>query len=137
MEGDDQTPAARAVIALAPGGGRRYEMGDLTALFKADEDETGAGYSISEWILAPGQGGVGAHAHAANDEVFYVLEGRPELLVGDAWTGFETGAFIRVPAGVTHDFRNLTDRPARLLNVYVPGGFEREMPKIVAWFAQG
>ncbi len=34
-----------------------------------------------------------------------------------------------------HDYRNDTDEPVRLLNVYVPGGFEEEMPGIVAWFA--
>jgi hypothetical protein len=37
---------------------------------------------------------------------------------------------------VTHDFRNPTGRVARLLNLYIPGGFEREMPGIVAWFAK-
>lgn len=47
QDGGAQGPE-RSVIHLSPGGGRRYAMGRLTALFKADEDETGAGYSISE-----------------------------------------------------------------------------------------
>lgn len=136
MSADNSNTAPRGVIALPPGGGRRYEMGKLTALFKADEAETGAAYSVSEWILQPGQEGVGAHSHAANDEVFIVLEGTPELRVGDSWQSYETGAFLRIPAGVTHDFRNPTGRVARLLNFYIPGGFEREMPGIVAWFAK-
>lgn len=130
------TDKSREIIALPPGGGRRYEMGKLTALFKADEADTGAAYSISEWVLQPGQGGVGAHRHDSNDEIFFVLEGTPELLLGETWGTYETGAFLRIPKGVTHDFRNLTDRPARLLNVYLPGGFERDMPMIVDWFAQ-
>jgi mannose-6-phosphate isomerase-like protein (cupin superfamily) len=111
-------------------------MGKLTALFKADEAETRAAYSVSEWILQPGQGGVGAHKHDANDEIFVVLEGKPEILLGEAWGRFETGAFVRIPQGVMHDFRNPTDRPARLLNVFLPGGFERDMPMIVDWFAK-
>ena len=127
---------ANMVIELPPGGGRRYEMGKLTALFKADEDDTRATYSVSEWILQPGQEGVGAHCHEANDEVFFVLEGCPEILVGDKWKSFEMGAFIRIPAGVAHDFRNATMQPVRLLNFFIPGGFERDMPKIVEWFAQ-
>ncbi len=125
----------RAVILLPPGGGRHYAMGLLSAVFKADEADTGAGYSVSEWILMPGQPGVGAHSHEANDEVFVVLEGMPELFIDDDWHASPTGTFARIPAGVTHDFRNPTDRPARLLNVFIPGGFERDMPKIVAWFA--
>lgn len=127
---------ARKVIELPAGGGRCYDMGKLTALFKADKDETGGAYSVSEWILQPGQDGVGAHSHESNDEIFFVLEGSPEILVGEVWKTCDAGAFLRIPAGVTHDFRNMTGRPARLLNVFIPGGFERDMPKIVEWFAQ-
>lgn len=43
------------IITLPPGGGRRYEMGKLTALFKADEADTDAKYSVSEWVLEPGR----------------------------------------------------------------------------------
>jgi mannose-6-phosphate isomerase-like protein (cupin superfamily) len=75
----------RDLIALPPGGGRHYAMGKLSAVFKADEDETGNGYAISEWILEAGQQGVGAHKHEANVEIFYVLEGEPEILTGTNW----------------------------------------------------
>lgn len=134
-DGGDEA-ARKAVIALARDEGRRYEMGKLTALFKADEAETAAGYSVSEWRLAPGQEGVGAHHHDANDEIFYVLEGTPDVLIGEEWRAFDEGSFIRIPAGVTHDFRNLGTGPARLLNLFIPGGFERNMPEIVKWFAE-
>lgn len=127
---------SREIIVLPPGDGRRYEMGKLTALFKADEAETRAAYSVSEWILQPGQPGVGAHKHDANDEIFFVLEGAPEILLGEVWGQHRVGAFIRIPQGVMHDFRNRTDRPASLLNVFLPGGFERDMPMIVDWFAE-
>ncbi|MEZ5934467.1 MAG: cupin domain-containing protein [Alphaproteobacteria bacterium] len=132
---DDVKALAEKVIDLPPGGGRRYEMGKLTALFKADEADTRATYSVSEWLLEAGQDGVGAHSHDTNDEIFFVIEGTPEILVGDAWKEFVAGAFLRIPAGVVHDFRNTSEKTARLLNVFIPGGFERDMPKIVAWFA--
>lgn len=35
-----------------------------------------------------------------------------------------------------HDFRNPAEEEAGLLNVFVPGGFERNMPAIVEWFAE-
>lgn len=124
------------IITLPPGGGRRHEMGKLAALFKADEADTNARYSVSEWLLEPGQEGVGAHRHEANDEVFFVLDGTPELLLDRDWIAFPAGAFVRIPAGVIHDFRNRSDRPARLLSVFIPGGFERDMPKIVEWFGK-
>ncbi|WP_238372087.1 cupin domain-containing protein [Heliomarina baculiformis] len=136
MDDASEKTARKAVIALGRDEGRRYEMGKLTALFKEDEAETGAGYSVSEWRMAPGQEGVGAHHHDANDEIFYVLEGTPELLTGEEWRSYDEGSFIRIPAGVTHDFRNPGNVPARLFNVFIPGGFERNMPEIVAWFAE-
>ncbi|QPB21896.1 cupin domain-containing protein [Rhizobium sp. 007] len=123
------------MILLEPGEGRRYELGPLTGVFKADEVETEAAYSVSEWILETGLKGVGGHSHAANDEVFYVLEGVPEILVGDCWRRCTPGTFLRIPAGVVHDFRNPGETTARLLNLFIPGGFERNMPEISAWFA--
>jgi mannose-6-phosphate isomerase-like protein (cupin superfamily) len=127
--------AAGDVLCLHPNEGRHYDMGGLTARFLADEEETASAYSVSEWRLEPGHEGVGAHHHDANVELFYVLEGTPQLLTGETWHDCQPGSFLRIPAGVTHNFRNPGTAPARLLNVFIPGGFERNMPEIVAWFA--
>lgn len=123
-------------IVLKNGEGRTYDCGTMTAVFKADEEETAQRYSISEWWLEPNSGGPGAHLHEENDEVFYVLEGRPSLLIGDQWIDAEERTFIRIPAKTLHDFANRTDKKAGLLNFFIPGGFERNMPAIVQWFAE-
>ncbi|WP_109677506.1 cupin domain-containing protein [Dyadobacter jejuensis] len=122
------------LIFLQPGDGRKYDCGELTAVFKADENETSNRYSISEWWLEPNFGGVGAHQHEHNDEVFYGLEGTVSILVGDNWVEVEKGAFLRIPAQTMHDFQNRTNQKAGLLNFFIPGGFERDMPSIVKWF---
>lgn len=122
------------VMVLPDGGGRSYCLGAMRAVFKADEEETGARYSVSEWWLEPGCEGPGAHSHEANDEIFYVLEGTPSILTGETWRDLSKGAFVRIPAGVVHDFRNNGGATAGLLNVFLPGGFERNMPMIVDWF---
>jgi Mannose-6-phosphate isomerase len=132
--------ARRQAIVLNPGEGRSYAMGQMTAIFKADEGETDAAYSISEWYLEPHSPGPGPHSHANHDDIFYVIEGVMSFLVGDQWIEAGVGGFVRAPAGMTHDFANRTDRRAGLLNIYIPGGFERDMPAIVQWFdkaAQG
>lgn len=123
-------------LVVDPGGGRRYAMGSMSALFLADEAETDAEYSISEWWLDPHTGGPGAHSHEAHDDIFYVLDGAMTFLVGDNWRVVEKGGFVRVGRGTTHDFRNDGDVRAGMLNIYIPGGFEREMPAIVKWFAE-
>jgi quercetin dioxygenase-like cupin family protein len=131
-----ETRSESDVLVLASGEGRAYECGAMRAVFKADEGETGERYSVSEWWLQPGCTGPGAHSHEANDELFYVLEGPAVILTGETWVEASAGTFVRIPAGVVHDFRNTTDKPAGLLNVFLPGGFERHMPKIVEWFAE-
>jgi quercetin dioxygenase-like cupin family protein len=58
------------------------------------------------------------------------------VLAGDRWYELETGSTIVIPAGIEHDFANRTSERVALLNIFVPGGFETNMPEIVAWFAE-
>jgi mannose-6-phosphate isomerase-like protein (cupin superfamily) len=123
------------VIVLPPGAGRSYDVGPMQSVFKADGVETDERYSVSEWWLEAGQPGPGPHAHAANEELFYVVEGTMSFLVGAEWIEAARGSFLRIPAGTTHDFENRSDERSGVLNVFIPGGFETMMPRLVAWAA--
>jgi mannose-6-phosphate isomerase-like protein (cupin superfamily) len=133
MTPSDTSPPSGAIV-LAPDGGRVYEMNTMRAVFKADGAETGNRYSVSEWWLDANKPGPGAHKHDENDEIFYVLEGTPSIMLGERWIEAPKGSFIRIPAGVMHDFENRTDSRIGLLNFFIPGGFEPMMPMIVDWF---
>ncbi|GGF22483.1 cupin domain-containing protein [Flavobacterium limi] len=124
------------VLFLKSGEGRTYSCGTMTAIFKADENETGNKYSISEWWLEPNSKGPGAHQHEDNDEVFYGIEGKTSILVGEKWIDIEKGTFLRIPSKTIHDFENRTDHKSGVLNFFIPGGFERDMPSIVDWFKE-
>ncbi|MEJ8803249.1 cupin domain-containing protein [Pontibacter sp. H249] len=123
-------------LILEKGQGRVYNCGTMTAIFKADENETQEKYSISEWWLEPKSDGPGAHQHEENDEVFYVLDGTTSILIGEKWLDAAKGTFIRIPAKTIHDFKNKTDQKTGILNFFIPGGFERNMPSIVKWFEE-
>ena len=127
--------APRQAIFLPPGNGRSYSMGRISAVFKADGDETQQRYSVSEWWLEPKTQGPGAHSHD-EDDVFYVIEGTMSFLLGDRWIDAPRGSFVLAPAGTTHDFENRSTSRAGVLNISVPGGFEGDMPDIVQWFAR-
>ena len=131
----DSTRLPQGSIVLQPGEGRKYNCGTMTAIFKADEEETQQQYSISEWWQEPNAEGPGPHKHEDNDEIFYVLEGTTSFLVGDKWVDAEKGSFLRIPANTLHDFENRTGHKSGILNFYIPGGFERNMPSIVKWYA--
>jgi len=130
----DNDPIPRAPIVLAPGEGRAYTMGRISAVFKADGAETAQRYSISEWWLEPHTQGPGPHSHE-EDDVFYVIEGVMSVLVDKVWTHAAKGSFVLVPGGVVHDFENREDVRAGVLNFSAPGGFEPHMPAIAQWFA--
>ena len=106
----------------------------MRSVFLADGAETGDRYSVSIWWVAPHSLGPGAHCHDSNEELFYVVEGTMTFLVGEQHVNLPAGTFLRVPAGVMHDFENNTALPAGVLNVFIPGGFESNMPAIVEWF---
>jgi mannose-6-phosphate isomerase-like protein (cupin superfamily) len=132
---DSATTAGRRPVVLAPGEGRAYPMGRISAVFKADGAETADGYSISEWWLEPNTKGPGAHSHP-EDDVFYVLAGVMSVFVDPEWIEAEVGSFVLVPGNVTHDFENRGSVRAGMLNVSAPGNFEQHMPDIADWFAE-
>jgi mannose-6-phosphate isomerase-like protein (cupin superfamily) len=131
---EDQTsPMRRNAIVRAPGEGRSYPMGRLSAVFKADGDESAGRYSISEWWLEPNTPGPGAHSHR-EDDVFYVIEGMVSFFLGDSWVDAPKGSFVLAPGGVAHDFENRSSARAGFLNISAPGNFEEHMPEISQWF---
>ena len=82
---------SRNGIVVAAGEGRSYPMGRLSAVFKADGEESAGLYSISEWWLEPHTLRPGAHSHP-EDDVFYVLDGTLTFLVAD-----RCGGGVQVP----------------------------------------
>jgi quercetin dioxygenase-like cupin family protein len=126
---------SRSAVILAPGQGRAYPMGRMRAVFKADGAETGTRYSISEWWLEPNTRGPGVHSNP-EDHVFYVIEGELSVCIDGAWSHAGRGSYILIPGGMSHDFENRGTTRAGFITINVPGGFEAEMPGIVAWFAE-
>ena len=132
---DQSSASKRNVLILPPGGGRAYPMGRISAIFKADGNETAGRYSISEWWLEPHTKGPGAHAHP-EDDVFFVIDGTMSFFADGKWTDAPKGSFVLVPGGTTHDFENRGSTRAGALNISAPGNFEKEMPAIAEWFAE-
>jgi len=132
---DPASKSARTAAIVAPGQGRVYPMGKMRAVFKADLDETETKYSISEWWLEPDTAGPGPHSHA-EDHVYYVIEGELSVFFDGAWSKAERGSYILIPGGTPHDFQNRGVARVGFMSINSPGGFERQLPGIVEWFAE-
>ncbi len=99
-----------------------YWLQDILWTVLATAEQTGGSYSLLEQ-LCPKNSGPALHAHE-QDEAFYVLEGEITLIAGPERFIAKAGSFIYIPAQCVHSFR-VDTAEARLLNWYLPGGFER------------
>ena len=115
-------------IALAPGDGEVLGV----SVVKAARPEL----SALEFELSPG-GGVDPHFHRGHSDSFYVLEGEVEFHAGDEVVNGTPGTYVLAPPGVVHYFRNVSDKPARLLNLHTPGGFAEYRRELESLRAQG
>jgi quercetin dioxygenase-like cupin family protein len=102
--------------------GRIYwGMGILWTMLATAEDTNGA-YSCIEELLPHGPAAP-PHIHEAADETFYILEGEATFFVEDQPIKATAGSFVSIPRGTKHAFQ-IDSETARLLNTYVPAGFE-------------
>jgi quercetin dioxygenase-like cupin family protein len=111
--------------AIGPGEGATVEGpagGPLT--FKVRGEDTGGALTALENVIAPGDGPP-LHAHAREDEAWYVCEGLLRFQLGDRIAAAPAGSFVFVPRGTPHCFQNVGDAPARILVLFTPSGMER------------
>ena len=91
--------------------------------FLVTGEETGGRYAMFEAVVLPG-GGPPPHLHRKEDETFYVLEGEITFQVGEEKLVAGPGAFVNMPIGNPHAFKNETDEPAKMLISFAPAGLE-------------
>ncbi len=109
---------------LKAGEGRSvWVVGDRYTV-KAAGEETGGAFALVEALVLPG-GGPPPHIHRREDEAFYVLEGELLFHVDGRDIAAGAGSWVTLARGSLHHFRNLSDRPARMLIVVTPAGLER------------
>ena len=110
---------AARVVVVAPGEGHR--VGNVE--FLATSEDTPR-FNLAVVTVKPHREGPEVHAHASEDDSFYVLEGELTFTVDgrDIVAGART--FVLVPPGVPHTFANHGDAVARFVNVHAPAGFD-------------
>jgi mannose-6-phosphate isomerase-like protein (cupin superfamily) len=112
---------ARAVV-IPPGEGLR--AGNVEFLGRSEHSPR---LNVSVITMAPNAHGPESHAHADEDDAFYILDGELTFLLDEGEVPAPAGTFVLVPPGVEHTFRNALDRPTRVLNIHAPAGFDRRL----------
>ena len=99
-----------------------WGMGILWIMLATAEDTDGQ-YSCIEELIPQGMAAP-PHIHEAADETFYILEGEATFFVEDQPIKATAGSLVSIPRGTKHAFQ-IDSETVRLLNTYVPAGFEQ------------
>jgi quercetin dioxygenase-like cupin family protein len=107
-----------------PAQGRRIGVVGDALRFLVTGAETGGQYAMFESTLEPGSGPP-PHRHSREHEAFFILEGEVTFHSGDDQFVAPAGAFVNLPPGGVHYFRNNTKSMARMLITVSPAGLEQ------------
>ena len=113
------------LILLGPGEGKTVSVLGDRVTYKAVGRDTGGRYGLVEVTAPAGSPGPPPHVHESEEEAFYVVEGELKVQIGERTLQARAGTFALVPRGTVHTFSNPAPRPARVLFIVSPAGFER------------
>lgn len=94
--------------------------GPEIALF-ADASATGGAASVQRVHLPAGADGASPHFHTRSTELFYVLDGALQMLIGDELVELSAGGLAAIEPHTVHAFAALPGAPACALIVLTPG----------------
>jgi quercetin dioxygenase-like cupin family protein len=112
--------AQGSILVRADGAEQISEPGRRIRLL-ADSSATGGLLSTQRVTLLDGIDGAHPHHHARSGELFYVLGGTVQLLIGDQVTEAREGDLAFASPGLPHAFAAAPGADADLLIVITPG----------------
>jgi quercetin dioxygenase-like cupin family protein len=116
---------------VGPHDGKAGFLGSIGVRFMIDGEEAGNRFSLVEHPMSAHALAAPMHRHAREDEYSYVLEGSIGALLGDSVVIGKPGDLIFKPRNQWHTFWNAGDKPARILEVIAPAGFEKFFRELV------
>ena len=85
------------------------------------EPDPGGQFSIGNVTLEPNGGQVPWH-NQEQEEVYFIVEGKGEMCLGEERMTLETGQAVYIPSTVFHQLTNIGDTPLRMIYCYGPAG---------------
>lgn len=78
-------------------------------------------FCMGHVTLEPHGGQVPWH-NQEQEEIYFIVEGKGEICLGEERTLIRTGQAVYIPSGVFHQLTNTGDTPMRMIYVYGPAG---------------
>lgn len=94
-------------------------IGGERQIILSSKDTDGDVYLV-EGIMPKGSS-VPMHIHQNEDEIFHVLEGEVQVVLGEQTLVGKAGDIIYLPRGIKHGIKTFGDTTAKVLNYVIPG----------------
>ena len=118
---DDLRRALTIANPAAPELSHISVAGDTYTILVSGE-QTGGRYCLIDMHVPPG-GGPPPHRHDF-EEMFTLLEGELSFTFRGKTVTIAAGSSVNIPANAPHSFRNIADKPARMLCMCAPSGLD-------------
>lgn len=112
-------------VILHSGEGQSVKIGTSSCTFKLTGKDTHGHFGLFEFILEPETDGPRPHIHKQMTEIFYVIEGELELVLGQQRITAVSGTLMSVPENTPHGFSNLSKKKSEVLNYVLSRRFAR------------
>ncbi|MBD2726612.1 cupin domain-containing protein [Nostoc sp. FACHB-892] len=100
-----------------------WVVGD-SVKFIATSENTNYQYDLFD-VYVPPNVGTTPHIHLAQDEGFYIVEGKVKFQLNNQVITATPGTFVDIPKGQIHAYRNIETTPARIILQGVPSGLDK------------
>jgi quercetin dioxygenase-like cupin family protein len=131
-----KTNSKQEPIVVLPDAGQELNIVGSQMFHKVKSKDTDGVVSVIE-IVTPREKGVALHVHEREDELVYLLEGEIEVTLGNQKMKAVPGVMALLPRGIPHGFRNIGNKPSRLLDTILSGQFDNYFVEVAALFAAG
>lgn len=115
--------SVQSPVLIARDDGEHFHFLDSLYTAKVNSEQSLGALTAMEF-LAPRNFGPPVHCHAAEDELFYIVDGELWLSCGGVEAVHGTGAVVWLPRNVPHTFQ-VRSETATVFQVSTPGQFER------------
>lgn len=96
----------------------------LKVSMKASTEQTGGAFNLFD-VLCPVDYETPLHIHYVEDVAIFVLEGALEIFWGNEKKKASANSYFFQPKGTPHGFRVGGTKPARILYITIPAGFDQ------------
>jgi mannose-6-phosphate isomerase-like protein (cupin superfamily) len=113
--------------------GKSFRLGCAGVRFMINGNESSNRFALVEHPMEPQALAAPLHRHRNEDEYSFVIEGRIGAELGGEVVFGNRGDLIFKPRMQWHTFWNAGDKPARVLEIISPAGFERYFEQLANW----